>query len=58
MSVPSSEIARLLGKKLLQLDDRSRVKFKLKLGASFGRLTAEEERAGLTDPWAITECAN
>ena len=33
------------------MDDGTRVKFKFKLVASFGRLTDDERTAGLENPW-------
>jgi hypothetical protein len=50
-SFASSELETLLGRKVLQLQDRERVKFKHKLVAYLGRLTDEEEKSGLADPW-------
>lgn len=52
-SVPSTEYAALLRRKVLQLSDRDRVKFKIKLAAFMGgRLTDEELRQGLENPWS------
>lgn len=50
--VTPEDVAILLAKKVLQLDDLTRVKFKLKLGFSFGRVTDDEVNAGLANPWA------
>jgi len=50
--IPGSEFAGVLPKKILEMDDRTRVKFKVKLMASFSRLTNEERAAGLENPWA------
>lgn len=41
----------LLRKKILQLDDRTRVKFKIKLGFTLMRINDEERRMGLENPW-------
>jgi hypothetical protein len=49
--LPTTDITLLLGKKLLQLDDRTRAKFKIKLGTKFMRLTDEELAAGFAEPW-------
>lgn len=51
VSIPSSDIGLLLRKKVIQLDDRSRVKFKIKLAFTLGRTNHEEEAAGLENPW-------
>lgn len=51
-SIPGTEYASLLRRKILQLTDRDRVKFKIKLVAFMGgRLTDEELRQGLENPW-------
>jgi len=49
--LPADDVPFLLGKKVLQLDDRTRAKFKIKLGTKFMRLTEEELGAGLNEPW-------
>jgi len=52
-SVPSTEYPVLLRQKLLQLADRDRVQFKIKLAVFLGsRLTDEELAQGLQDPWS------
>jgi len=51
VSIPSQEFPGILRKKVLQMEDRSRVKFKIKLGASCTRLTDEERDGGLENPW-------
>jgi len=38
-------------KKIIQLDDRTRVKFKIKLAFILGRTNDDEEAAGLENPW-------
>jgi hypothetical protein len=43
----------LLSRKILQLLDRERVKFKIKLAAYLGRLTDEEAAVGLENPWQL-----
>jgi hypothetical protein len=50
-ALPSSEYGRLLSKKVLQLADRDRLKFKIKLASYFGRLTDDEEASGMENPW-------
>jgi hypothetical protein len=40
-----------LGRKILQLDDRTRVKFKVKLGFTYLRLNDEERELALENPW-------
>ncbi len=52
-SIPGSEYSSLVSRKLLQLLDRERVKFKIKLAAYLGRLTDEEASAGLENPWQV-----
>jgi hypothetical protein len=49
--VPGTEYQDLLRRKTLQLLDRERVKFKIKLAGFLGRLTDEEVTAGLENPW-------
>jgi hypothetical protein len=51
-SYPSSELEFFLRNKALQMGDRERVKFKIKLAAYLARLTQEEESAGFENPWA------
>ena len=41
----------LMRKKILQLDDRTRAKFKIKLGFTYARMNDEELNAGLENPW-------
>jgi len=50
-SIPGSEYSSLINRRVLQLADRERVKFKIKLAAYLGRLTNEEVDAGLENPW-------
>lgn len=52
VTLPTTDIDLLLRKKILQLDDRTRVKFKLKLAFTIGRINADEVGAGLREPWA------
>lgn len=49
--LPTTDIALLLRKKILQLDDRTRMKFKIKLGFTYMRPSEEELAAGLENPW-------
>jgi hypothetical protein len=51
VSVPTTEINLLLRKKILQLDDRTRMKFKIKLGFTLMRANDDELEAGLENPW-------
>jgi len=46
-----------LAKMVLQMDDVSRVQFKIKFSTFFGRLTEEELAAGLADAWNVTPAA-
>jgi hypothetical protein len=41
----------ILGKKVHQLDDENRNKFRVKVGAFFGRPTEEDRKAGLANPY-------
>jgi hypothetical protein len=52
VTLPTSDIALLLKKKTLQLDDRTRMKFKIKLAFTLGRVNEDEINAGLENPWA------
>jgi len=51
VAIPATDIGLLLRKKVIQLDDRTRVKFKIKLGVTFLRINNEEIAAGLENPW-------
>lgn len=51
VTLPTSDIAILLSRKVLQMDDRTRAKFKTKLAYSSGKYTDEELAAGLDEPW-------
>lgn len=46
-----SEYDYILGKKVHQLDDLNRNKFRVKVGAFFGRPTPEDKRAGFGNPY-------
>jgi hypothetical protein len=50
-SIPGREFPAILSKKILQMDDEWRVKFKIKLAICLARLTEEEIKAGLENPW-------
>jgi hypothetical protein len=51
-TLPTATVANvLLRKKLLQLDDRTRMKFKIKLGFTLMRVNDDERRLGLENPW-------
>jgi hypothetical protein len=51
VTVPTTDITLLLRKKILQLDDRTRMKFKIKLAFTLGRSNDDELNAGLENPW-------
>jgi hypothetical protein len=51
VTLPTSDINLLLRKKVIQLDDRTRMKFKIKLAFTFGRANDDELDAGLENPW-------
>jgi hypothetical protein len=52
-TLPTATIqTSLLRKKVLQLDDRTRMKFKIKLGFTMMRVNEDERAAGLINPWA------
>lgn len=51
-TLPTRNISTLLlRKKILQLDDRTRMKFKIKLGFTLMRANEDERRAGIENPW-------
>jgi len=50
-SIAGTEYESLIRRRVLQLKDRDRVKFKIKLATFLGRVTDDEERAGLENPW-------
>lgn len=58
VTLPTSDINILLAKKILQMDDRTRAKFKTKLAYSVGKYTDEELAAGLDEPWNEAEAPN
>ena len=51
VTLPTTDITLLLRKKILQLDDRTRMKFKIKLGFTLMRANDDELKAGLENPW-------
>lgn len=51
MTIRWGDYARILRRKILQMDDLTRAKFRVKAGAFFGRATKEDADAGLADPW-------
>jgi hypothetical protein len=51
VTLQTSDLTILLAKKVLQMDDRTRAKFKTKLAYSTGKYTDEELAAGLDNPW-------
>ena len=51
VTLPTIDIVLLLRKKVLQLDDRTRGKFKIKLAYTLGRINNDEIAAGLENPW-------
>jgi hypothetical protein len=54
LSIPGSEFQTVLSNKLLQMDNGSRVRFKIKLGVSMARLTEEENKEGLGKMASVT----
>lgn len=52
--LPTNDLPLLLSKKILQLDDRTRAKFKIKLGTKFMRPNPDEQVASLEEPWQDT----
>lgn len=50
--IPGLEFPAILSKKILQMEDSWRVKFKIKLAACLTRLTDNERTAGLENPWS------
>lgn len=52
-SLPNSQFPEILSRKILQMEDLDRVKFKIKLAAYQSRITDEEATAGLKEPWAV-----
>ncbi len=55
VTIPTTDIALLLQKKVIQLDDRTRVKFKIKLAVTLGRSNDDEQNAGLENPWQASQ---
>lgn len=53
VTLPTTDITLLLRKKILQLDDGTRMKFKIKLGFTYMRPTQEELNSGLENPWQV-----
>jgi hypothetical protein len=51
LSIPSQEFPEILKRKILQMDDDARIRFKVKLAASFGRFSPEEQQSG--HPWLV-----
>jgi hypothetical protein len=54
-SIAWADYGLLLNKKVAQLDDLNRNKFRVKVGAFFGRPTQEDVDAGLSNPYQPTE---
>ena len=52
VTLPTTDITLLLRKKILQLDDRTRMKFKIKLGFTLMRPNDDELNEGLENPWS------
>ncbi len=50
-SIPNSEFPDVLKRKILQLEPRHRVRFKIKLASYFGRIADDEAREGLHETW-------
>src|SRR5262249_53342336 len=55
VSLPKSEFPAILQQKVLQMDNRSRVKFKIKIAAYLSRITDEEEQENVHEPWSNEE---
>jgi hypothetical protein len=53
IAIPGSEFPAIVKRKVLQMEDQWRVKFKIKLAASLSRLTEEERDAGFENPWRL-----
>jgi hypothetical protein len=53
MTVAWRDYNHILKRKMLEMDDITRSKFRVKAGAYFGRPTPEELQAGIVDPWHI-----
>lgn len=51
VTLPTTDIALMLRKKIIQIDDRTRVKFKIKLAYTLGRINDDEFAAGIENPW-------
>jgi hypothetical protein len=51
MTVAWRDYNQVLRRKILEMDDLTRSKFRVKAGAYFGRATSEEVTAGIADPW-------
>ena len=51
LCIPGREFPGVLSRKILQMQDEWRVKFKIKLATCLARMTDEERAAGLEDPW-------
>jgi hypothetical protein len=51
LCIPGREFPAIMNRKVLQMEDEWRVKFKIKLATCLARLTDEERAAGLEDPW-------
>jgi hypothetical protein len=51
VSIPGREFPSILSRKILQMEDGWRVKFKIKLAICLARITEEERSAGLENPW-------
>jgi hypothetical protein len=51
LTLLSSDFDLLIPRKILQMDDKTRAKFKTKVAFSIGKYTDEEIAAGLDEPW-------
>lgn len=56
-AIPGAEFPAILKRKVLQMEDQWRVRFKIKLAASLSRLTEEEGDAGFENPWRL-QCSD
>lgn len=58
LTVPWNEYDHVLGKKILQLDPVNRNRYRVKVGAHYGRPTPEDVAAGLENPYLHVPAAD
>jgi hypothetical protein len=51
MTAPWADYSQVLSRKIAELEDLHRAKFRVKVGAHFGRVTEEDRAAGFEDPY-------